>query len=280
MRQEGTVLWPPELGRDNNDQKGFRVAYRRLLDEDAKEQTYQRFIERNTWLVPREFVLNHGIWCNLVFRKLRLGSDYVCDFAFLTKSSVRWRLVLIEIERPGKKFFRGSTLRLHSDFTKATGQISTWRSFLDGRLAGFVRETLGSVATFPQIEDPGDVRFVLVHGRRSEYERIAKRRRLIKAQEPKDFRIMSFDSLVENPKPRWELYLAIRTNEFIDIMSDHFISDDPFEHLAPENIRISTQLRASAESALKQRYGHANYNDDHSGSNALNVLSRVRIRNG
>ncbi len=274
------MLWPSELGRDNDDQKGFRVAYRELLDEDADEQTYQSFIERNTWLIPREFVLNHGIWCDLVFRKLHLGCDYVCDFAFLTKSSVQWRLVLIEIERPGKHFFRGSTLRLHSDFTTATEQISSWRFFLEGRLGGFVREALGSVTTFLQIEDPGDVRFVLVHGRRSEFERIAKRRGLIKAQQHGDLRIMSFDSLVENPTPRGELYLAVRRNEFIDIVSDRFISDDPFALLEPENIRIGTQLLASAESALKQRYGHRDHDSDGSRSKALTALCRVRIRNG
>ena len=231
------MLWPPELGRDNDDQKGFRVACRELLDEDADEQTYQSFIERNTWLIPREFVLNHGIWCDLVLR-------------------------------PGKHFFRGSTLRLHSDFTTATEQISSWRFFLEGRLGGFVREALGSVTTFPQIEDPGDVRFVLVHGRRSEFERIAKRRGLIKAQQHGDLRIMSFDSLVENPTPRGELYLAVRRNEFIDIVSDRFISDDPFALLEPENIRIGTQLLASAESALKQRYGHRDHDSDGSRSKA------------
>ena len=101
------------------------------MEQGAEEQTYQSFIESNTELIPREFVMNHGVWCDLVFRKLRLGSSYICDFAFVTKGSMRWRLVLVEIERPDKRFFRGSTLRLHSDFAHALEQVSDWRSFFD-----------------------------------------------------------------------------------------------------------------------------------------------------
>ena len=150
---------PTGIGWDSAELQGIYSAYLELLDQKRNEQAYQSFIETNTRLVPRQFVLNHGIWCDLVFWMLPLGSDYVCDFAVLTKSSVQWRLVLVEIERPDKEFFRGSTLDLHRDFTAAIEQVSNWRSFLSDGLAGFVRQTLGSLTTFPQIEDSGDVPF-------------------------------------------------------------------------------------------------------------------------
>ena len=271
---------PAAWGSGSADRQRLHSAYLELLDQNLDEQTYQSFIENNTRLVPREFVLNHGIWCDLVFRKLPLGSDYVCDFAFLTKGSVQWRLVLVEIERPDKKFFRRSTLRLHSDFTAAIEQVSNWRSFLTGNLAGFVRETLGLVTTFPQRDDPVDVRFVLVHGRRSEYESNQKRRDKIAAQPPNDLRIMSFDNLVEERAPRGELYLAVRKNEYIDIASDRFLSEDPFVHLDPENIRIGAPLLASAESALKRNYNYVEHINGRRQSIALAALRRVRVRNG
>lgn len=276
-QKDGNVPLPAGTGNEADSQKALEALYRELLDRETDEQTYQSFIESNTQLVPREFVMNHGIWCDLVFRKLPLGSRYVCDFAFVTKASLRWRLVLVEIERPGKRFFRGSTLRLHSDFAHALEQVSDWRSFLSGNLEGFVRETLGSIATFPQITDPGTVKFVLVYGRRSEFERNGMRRDKIAAQERDDLRIMSFDSLAEDLASKERLYLAIRRNEFIDILSDRFVSEEPFVHMEPENIQISRKLLASAKSALKKGYRYVEFANGRNRSQALTSLSRVRI---
>lgn len=263
----------------NRDRLRMLVTeYRALLDQGAKEQVYQSFIERNTELIPREFLMNHGVWCDLVFRKLRLGSSYICDFAFVTKGSMRWRLVLVEIERPDKQFFRRSTLRLHSDFARALEQVSDWRSFLNRSPIGFVTETLGAVATFPQIVDPGEVKFVLVYGRRREFESNPMRRAKIAAQETEDLRIISFDSLVEDLLAKEELYLAVRRNEFVDVLSDRFISETPFVYLEPENIRISGDLLASAQSALAEDYQFVEFGSGGGQSQALNALSRVRIR--
>ena len=264
---------------DNRDRlRKLETEYRALLEQGAEEQTYQSFIESNTELVPREFVMNHGVWCDLVFRKLRLGSSYICDFAFVTKGSMRWRLVLVEIERPDKRFFRGPTLRLHSDFARALEQVSDWRSFLTRNLVGFVTETLGTILTFPQIVDPGEVKFVLVYGRRSEFESNRMRRAKIAAQETEDLRIISFDSLVEDLATKEDLYLAVRRNEFVDILSDRFISETPFVYLEPENIRISRDLLASTESALEKDYQFVEFANGSRESKALTALRRVRIR--
>ena len=81
----------------------LKAEFTDLLDRHEREQVYQRFIEKNTRLVPREFVQNHGINYDLVIRKLAFGSDYVCDFAYLTKSSIKWTCVIVEIELPRVK---------------------------------------------------------------------------------------------------------------------------------------------------------------------------------
>lgn len=271
---------PVVTGSESDGHKALGSVYRALLDQEANEQTYQTIIERNTQLVPREFVMNHGIWCDLVFRKLPLGSSYVSDFAFITKGSLRWRLVLVEIERPSKKFFRRSTLDLHSDFKDALEQVSNWRAFLNRNLLGFVNDTLGPVASFPQLTDPGAVKIVLVYGRRSEFGSNALRRDKIAALETGDLRIMSFDSLAEDLAPRAELYLAVRRNEFVDILSDRFVSEDPFALLEPENIQISRKLLVSAKSALQKDYQYVEFVDGRRRSAALSALDRVRIRGG
>ena len=269
---------PPGCG--GADRQRIHSAYLELLDQNLNEQAYQSFIETNTRLVPREFVLNHGIWCDLVFRKLPLSSDYICDFAFLTKGSLQWRLVLVEIERPDKNFFRGPTLDLHRDFTKAIEQVSNWRSTLPEHLSGFVQQTLGLVTTFPQIEERGDVRFVLVYGRRSEFADNPKRRKKIEAQQRPDLRIMSFDGLVEESAPRGELYVAVRHNEFIDITSDRFVSEGLFALVEPENVQISARLMESARMALEKNYNYVEIVNGRTRSKALAALSRVRTRHG
>lgn len=271
---------PAARAGSSADQQRLRSAYLELLDQNLDEQTYQSFIETNTRLVPRDFVLNHGIWCDLVFRKLPLGRDYVCDFAFLTKGSMQWRLVLIEIKRPDMRFFRRSTLKLHSQFTDAIEQLSNWRSVLSRDPAGFARGTLSSVMTFPQKDDFVDVRFILVYGRRSEYENDLRRKAKIAKHAPPDVSIMSFDSLVEERAPRGELYLAVRKNEFIDIASDRFIGEEPFVYLAPENLRIGAALFASAKSALERNFNYVEHVDGRPQSVALAALRRVRVRNG
>lgn len=271
---------PAPEGPGSAERQKLHSEYLELLGENLNEQAYQSFIEANTRLVPREFVLNHGIWCDLVFRKLPLGSDYVCDFAFLTKGSLQWRLVLVEIEKPGMKFFRGPKLDLHGDFTAALEQVSNWRSFLATNLVGFAQQTLASLMGFPPIEDPGDVRFVLVYGRRSEFKGNRKRRNKIAAQQREDLRIMSFDSLVEESAPRGDLYLAVRRNEFIDIISDRFLTEGPFAFLEPANVQISPRLLASAESALKQRSLYSKIVNGRRQSIARTALERMRIRRG
>ena len=93
--------------------KRLKAEFSKLLDQNLTEQNYQLFMEENTRLVPREFVQNHGIHFSLVLRKLGFGADYKSDFVYLSKSSDDWNCVLIEIERPGAKFFKTGTNDLH-----------------------------------------------------------------------------------------------------------------------------------------------------------------------
>lgn len=61
---------------DATEFKKVRDEFRELLDEHHLEQIYQRSMEQQTVLIPREFVQNHGIHFGLVFRKISLAKDY------------------------------------------------------------------------------------------------------------------------------------------------------------------------------------------------------------
>lgn len=217
-----------------------------LLDQKADEQVYQDFIEKNTPLVPREFVQNHGIYMDLVLRKLSLSSDYTPDFCYLSKSSDDWNIVLIEIEKPQSRYFRDSSTRFHPDFQAALEQITHWRAWfsIPANFNGFVNGTLGTIRGAKR-ENPCKIKYVLVHGRRAEAEGNDIRNGLIRGMERDDFQIMSYDSLVEDLSSHRELYLGVKKNEYIEILSNKYISEPLFIYLPPSYLRITDELRRS-----------------------------------
>jgi len=224
----------------------LRERFLSLLEQQADEQVYQDFIERNTMFVPREFVQNHGIHLDLVFRKLPLGSDYTTDFCYLSKSSDNWNIVLIEIEKPQSKYFRGTSTNLHSDFHAALDQIDEWRGWFDNRsnFDSFINGTLGQLRIHLS-RNPCNIKYVLVYGRRAEFEGNENRARKIRAKEKDDFQILSYDSLAEALASKRELYLGVKKNDHLDILSSQFISDALFADLPPSYLRITDELRSN-----------------------------------
>ena len=107
--------------------------FENLINQNHPEEIYQKAIENNTRLIPREFVQNHDVHFDVVLRKLSLARDYVTDFFFLAKSSADWNCVLIEIEKPSSKYFKDGSLDFHDDFMKGLNQISRWRAWFDNQ---------------------------------------------------------------------------------------------------------------------------------------------------
>jgi len=229
-----------------------------LIGEKHPEQTYQSFIEQNTVLVPREFVQNHGIHFDLVFRKISLAKDYAPDFFYISKSSADWNLILIEIEKPHSRYFKEKSNHLHPDFLAGLDQIAKWRAWFDNaaNMAGFIDGTVAPVRVPEGMRlNKCYVKYVLVHGRRAEFEGNATRRSLIKAREADDFKIISFDSLLEALHTKSLLYLCARKNEHIDIVSNKFISEAVFSWMDPSQLRITDALRHDI-TANRNRWHH------------------------
>jgi hypothetical protein len=213
------------------------------MDEQQGEQVYQAFIEKNTSLVPREFEQNHGIHFQLVLRKLSLAKDYTTDLFYLSKSSGDWHCVLIELEKPQSKYFKDGSADFHSDFLQGLAQIYRWQAWFKSQsnLDGFINGTIGFFRT-PIRSAPCHIKYVLVHGRRSEFENNEQRRNLIAARESDDFHILSYDSLLESLHTKYPLYVGSRHNEYIEILSEEFVGDSIFSCLQPEQLRIRRAL--------------------------------------
>lgn len=234
------------------------------MDELHPEQVYQDFMERNTELIPREFVQNHGIHFDMVFRKISLAKDYSPDFFYLSKSSADWNLVLIEIEKPYSRYFKDHSNDLHQDFLAGLDQIARWRAWFDNpaNLSGFVDGTIAPIRVPEAMKrNKCHIKYVLVHGRRSEFEGGELRRSLIRAREAHDFHIVSFDSLTEALHTKNPLYLCVRKNEHVEIVSDKFIDESAFSWIDPSQLKITDNLR---EDILRNKnsWYHRSLKDD------------------
>jgi hypothetical protein len=210
-----------------------------------------------TSLVPREFVQNHRVNFYLVLRKLPFGADYKSDFCYLSKSSDDWNCILVEIERPSFKFFRKGTSDLHPNFEHALQQVRKWRAwFLNAaNKASFVDHTLAPMRV-PLGDNPTFMKYVLVYGRRAEYAGNPVRRRLVAAQEDDDFKILTFDSLAEDLVAKHDLYVGVRKNEYVEIISNQFVSENMFYWMDPSALRINAALKENILSAKGSWFHH------------------------
>ncbi|WP_206615562.1 Shedu immune nuclease family protein [Solirhodobacter olei] len=226
------------------DPEKLREEYIRLLGQEGREQVYQAFLEQNTRLIPREFVQNHGIGCSIVLRKLAFGPDYKSDFFYFSKSSDDWNAVFIELEKPQSRFFKKNTNEFHGDFISALEQINQWRAWFDRGNQNAFLSTVSAIQVPHHMaaSNPTFNKFVLVFGRRSEYSGNEIRRSLIRGQERDDFKIITFDSLVEDLEHKHEVAIGVRHNEYIDIITDEIISASLYSWVEPTRLRVSKCL--------------------------------------
>lgn len=229
-------------GQEINDKK---KEYFELLDRNENEQTYQTYLEENTMFIPREFEQNHGIHFSTVFRKLPLSSDYKPDFVYLSKSSDNWNVVLVEIEKPSSKYFKNNSTTFHTDFNLALQQMNTWRAWFDdeSNKNHFKNNTLqGFIEPAHMGRNPFNFKYVLVHGRRAEYENNAQKTALIRGQQRSDFSIISFDSLAENIEKKYKLYVGVKKNNHYELISKEFVDEGIFSWMNIDFLAITQSI--------------------------------------
>lgn len=220
------------------------IDFYSLLDEQREEQFYQAFLEANTAFIPRQFVQHHGIHLKLALSKVPFGSELKCDFLYFSKSSRDWNCVLVEIEKPGSKYFKVGTDDFHGDFLNALDQMARWRAWFsqDDNRRGFLN-SLGHVQGSGWTENPTSFKYVLVHGRTAEHKNNPQRKSRISSQERDDFKILSYDSLLEGASHNPELYVGVKKSGHIKIISKIFVDEAIFSWIPTDMLRITEALR-------------------------------------
>lgn len=184
-----------------------------LLDREPEEERVQEFLELHPALIPGGTGDigpggNHGSDLQVVFRQPRLkgaGRDFAPDFMWVTRSSSLITPILIEIEKPSKRWFTAEG-RPTRHFVDAHDQLRDWRTwFATGSNAqtfqdqyAFLGDSWRDRTLAPQ--------YVLIYGRKSEFEvggghsdPAALNRKRAQLRGP-DETLMTFDALI----PRFE----------------------------------------------------------------------------
>lgn len=148
-----------------------------LLASDPEERLVHQFLELHPAFIPGGIGDvgpggHHGSRFQLVFSEPTLqgeGPTFRPDFMWITKSSGLITPILIEIEKPSKKWFRRDG-RPTSNFSEAHDQLNDWRAwFAKSTNQEIFRRTFSPVApklmTLPLVPQ-----YLLIYGRSSEFE--------------------------------------------------------------------------------------------------------------
>jgi len=190
------------------------ASWYELLASDPEENAVQRFLELHPSMVPGGSGDvgpggHHGSEVGAVFRRPTLqgtGRSFEPDFMWVTHSSGLVTPILVEIEKPSKRWFKKDG-RPTQAFTEAHDQLNDWRAWFatDGNSSAFREKFL--FLGDQHLDRPLEPQFVLVYGRQAEFEygvgghaNPGDLRRKRDSQRAQDEAFMTFDSI----RPRFD----------------------------------------------------------------------------
>lgn len=226
-----------------------------LDDASLTENDIQRLLEEKTELISTPFLLNHHLHFNSIISKFKISDGLISDFAFLTKSSDFWNLVLIELEDPKKRIFTSSNeqIKFHSDFNHAMDQIIEWKGYIE-QYSEEIKRRIDPIR-IPLNDRPIRFKYVLIYGRNSEKENDHRRSRMFAQKTNDDIRVMTFDSLISEytlANYRYRKIILSHWREGYKIKSiPPNIKTSIFAYLPPAILKVDLEEK---NSLIKQGY--------------------------
>lgn len=170
-----------------------------LIEKCDDEKAFQMFFENNPSMLPGGLELfgqsGHHPHMNTIITQPSIGITYERkpDFLWLAQDSLTFCPVFIEIEKPSKRMFTDKG-QPNAEFNQAMNQIDEWRMILNKPLNQLAFMDYYDIpqATRDKVFEP---QFLLVYGRREEYERSEYLRNLRKQKERENVALMSYDRL-------------------------------------------------------------------------------------
>lgn len=226
-----------------------------LEDTALNENDIQRFLESNTELISTPFLLNHHLHLNVLISKFKISDGLISDFAYLTKSSDFWNLVLVELEDPKKKIFTSSKeqIKFHSEFNHAMDQILEWKGYIEQN-SEEIKRRIDPLKT-PLKDRPIRFKYVLIYGRNNEKEVDLRKTRMFAQKTTDDVRVMTFDSLISEfgySRYKYRKMILSHWREGYKIKSvPSKIETSIFAYLDPSILKLETEQR---KELIEQNY--------------------------
>lgn len=166
-------------------------------DPNSSENDIQDYLEENTELIPLPILENHNLHFNVIISKFRLGNEAITDFAYITKSSNLWRVVLIELENQHNKVFKQTNERVEfsSAFNKGLNQIQSWQIYIEYHKDAVLKSLEKLRCPEHMANNMTYFDYVLIIGRDSELTE-KRRKMLSNLMERERIKVMSYDSLI------------------------------------------------------------------------------------
>ena len=163
---------PQPMGWNEYEQK-LRDVWNNLLDSNPQEAEVQAFLEKHPCMIPgsRSMTMTSGHYPfpdAVISQPPLVGiGERIPDLMWLATSSLHFEPVLIEIERPDKKWFNSSGVP-SGNFVQAHNQLAQWKAWFDRAENKLVFYENFNVPHFLR-QRKLRVSFVLIYGRRNEY---------------------------------------------------------------------------------------------------------------
>lgn len=216
------------------------------IKHKKNENEIQTFLLENPDLIPTPYLSNHNLHFNFIFSKLAIYEEYKSDFAYLTKSSVEWEMVLMELEASNKSIFNNNKKNIYfsAEFNNAYDQILSWRAYLNDHKQEFKSKLTYLMSHMAN--NPMSFKFVLVIGRSDELN--TNERINMFAQKNKDgIIVMTYDSLIRaylSNKRRYRNIISKVKNGFELKSYNSEAPTSAFAHLKPGNFFFDSTIKA------------------------------------
>jgi hypothetical protein len=135
------TLIDPEVSKLTSETvKSHVEEFRALLDKNSKEEVIQAFLESHSYFFSGPLDL-FGL--SPLYSKIKLGSEYITDFAWFGINSLGCEWNLVEIEAPGEPLFnvKGDP---SASLTHALRQVRDWQYWVH-KNNDFARKLLPNV---------------------------------------------------------------------------------------------------------------------------------------
>ena len=241
---------PPAIPWEEYERSALR-SWHEIIDgpQANNEQALHEFLEQNPSFVPGAFSFptsGHGPLFSGVFTKpplMGLGIR-VPDFMWLATATDITFPMFVEIETPSKGWFTGSG-QPRAEFTEARNQLVAWKQWLNKPTNRHLFLELYSVLEGSQ-NDEIRPQFILVYGRRREFEERPEMRGVRANQQGTDEFHITFDRLTPDYNARNFLTLKMDRGHVTAVVVP------PTIRLGPDLARTWLGVANRREAALRE----------------------------